>query len=75
MKFSVQLPTDRVEAFEEFCAEHLADLDDVTLEFFTTEVARDAVRQKVVSLFPEHEVEEFTDLFFDRSQTWIHHYK
>ena len=62
------------EAFEEFCAEHLGDLDDVSLEFFATEAARDAVRQKVVSLFPEHEVEEFTDLFFDRIQTWITHY-
>ena len=62
------------EAFEAFCAEHLTDLDDVAIEFFASDSCRDAVRQKVVSLFPEHEVEEFTNLFFDRIQTWIGHH-
>ena len=31
---------------------------------------RDAVRQKVTALFPAHEVEEFTELFFGRVQRW-----
>jgi hypothetical protein len=31
---------------------------------------RDAVRQEVMALFPPHEVEEFTELFFGRVQRW-----
>jgi len=56
--------------FEEFCAEHLPHADEVAWEFFGTEDARDAVRKKVAALFPPHEVEEFTDLFFERIQRW-----
>jgi hypothetical protein len=58
------------ESFEEFCAKHLAHLDEVAYEFFGTVEARDAVRQKVAALFPAHEVDAFTDLFFDRIQKW-----
>jgi hypothetical protein len=58
------------DAFEEFCARHLAHLDAVADEFFGTEQAHDAVRQKVAALFPAHEVEEFTELFYGRIQRW-----
>jgi hypothetical protein len=58
------------EAFEEFCARHLAHLDAVANEFFGTEQAHDAVRQKVTALFPSHEVDEFTALFYGRIQRW-----
>lgn len=61
------------EAFEEFCDEHLSDLDEVAHEWFGTEASRDAVRQKVSALFPEHEVEHFTDLFCDRIEAWREH--
>ena len=40
------------DAFEEFCAQHLAHLDEVAWEFFGTDTAKDAVRQKVAALFP-----------------------
>jgi hypothetical protein len=56
--------------FEAFCAEHLADLDEVAWEFFGTEVARDAVRKKVAALYPAYEVEPFTELFWGRIQKW-----
>ena len=56
------------ERFEQFCSDHLGHVDEVANEFFASEVARDAIRQKVESLFPEHEVEEFTELFFNRVQ-------
>jgi hypothetical protein len=56
--------------FEEFCARHLAGLDEVAWEFFATPVARDAVRQKVAALYPDHEVERFTELFWERIQAW-----
>ena len=56
--------------FEEFCATHLAHLDEVAWEFFGSETARDAVRDKVSLLYPEHEHEQFTDLFWNRIQSW-----
>ncbi len=56
--------------FEEFCATHLAHLDEITWEFFGSAAARDAVRQKVNAIFPSHEVEEFTELFWGRIQRW-----
>ena len=63
---------DRLQAaeFEAFCAEHIPHLDQCVWEFFDSEVAFDAVRQKVASLYPEHEVEEFTKLFWNRIQRW-----
>jgi hypothetical protein len=56
--------------FEEFCARHLAHLDAVADEFFGGDEAREAVRKKVAALFPAHEVERFTALFFGRIQEW-----
>ncbi|PRQ04599.1 ATP-grasp domain-containing protein [Enhygromyxa salina] len=56
--------------FEEFCATHLSHLDEVAHEFFGGPVARDAVHQKVASLFPAHEIEPFTELFWQRIQDW-----
>jgi hypothetical protein len=47
------------------------DLPDVALEFFASDRAKDAVRRKVAHLFPAHEVEQFTEVFFQRIQTWI----
>ena len=56
--------------FLDFCAAHLAHLDEVTFEFFGSEAAREAVHRKVAALYPPHEVEEFTQLFMDRIGTW-----
>jgi hypothetical protein len=66
------LALQRFEAdrFEEFSRVHLRHLDEVAWEFFGTAVAREAVRKKVEALFPSHEVEEFTELFFSRIQRW-----
>ena len=58
------------ERFEEFCDTHLAHLDDIALDFFGTDRARDAVRMKVQSLFPEDEWDEFTELFWSQIQQW-----
>ena len=67
-----RLSRERLEAdrFAEFCATHLPHLDEQAYEFFGTEVARDAVRQKVEALFPENEHEEFTEFFWQRIQKW-----
>jgi hypothetical protein len=56
--------------FEEFNAKHLAHLDEVAWEFFGTQPAKDAIRQKVAALFPKHEIEPFTELFWRRVQAW-----
>ncbi len=55
--------------FTEFCAVHLKDLDAVASDFFASDHARAAVQLKTAAIFPAHEVEEFTDLFFSRIQT------
>ncbi len=56
--------------FEAFCEEHLSDLDEVANEYFRSDHARDAIRQKVTALFPEHEIDEFTEHFWSRVQLW-----
>lgn len=60
-----------VERFEAFCEKHLSHLEDETREFFRSDIARDAVRQKVTALFPEHEIEQFTQHFWDHIQNWV----
>jgi hypothetical protein len=56
------------ERFYEFCDKHLGNLDEVADEFFTTDIVRDAIRQKVEALYPAHEIDEFTELFWGRVQ-------
>lgn len=56
--------------FEEFNAKHLGHLDEIAWEFFGTQPAKDAIRQKVAALFPKHEIEPFTELFWRRVQAW-----
>ena len=53
-----RLDADR---FEEFSQRNLGALAEVAHEFFGTERAKDAVRQKVAALFPAHEIDEFTE--------------
>lgn len=59
-----------IDAFEAFCEEHLSHLDEVAWEFFATETVLEAIREKVAALYPEHEVERFTELFWNRVQEW-----
>jgi hypothetical protein len=58
------------ERFGEFCERHLGHLDAVAYEFFGSNECREAVQKKVTALFPAHEVDTFTDLFFQRIQLW-----
>jgi hypothetical protein len=59
--------------FEDFCRRHLAHLDDVADEYFGSDAAREAVRLKVQALYPHHEIDTFTNLFFERIQHWREH--
>jgi hypothetical protein len=61
------------EEFEEFCSTHLSHLHEVLHEWFGSDRARDAVRRKVAAVFPPHEVDEFTETFFERIQNWRSH--
>lgn len=58
------------ERFRDFCRKHLGHLDELAYDFFGSEVLRDAIRQKVTALFPAHEIDEFTELFWSRVQLW-----
>lgn len=59
------------DAFYEFCAEHLSHLDEIARDFFGSDDCRRAVRAKVTSLYPEDEIEPFTDLFMGRIARWL----
>jgi hypothetical protein len=56
--------------FLEFCDRHLGRLDEVAWEFFGSDEARAAVRAKVAALFPAHEVDAFTEHFWQCVQRW-----
>lgn len=56
--------------FQEFCRRHLGHLDEIAFEFFGSSTMRDAIHQKVCALFPDHEIDEFTELFWSRVQRW-----
>ena len=62
-----RMETDR---FYEFCDHHLPHLEEQTYEFFGTDLAKETIRKKVGSLFPAHEVESFTEHFWERIQRW-----
>ena len=68
----VQLARERfdVERFEEFCDQHLAHLDEVAHRYFASDAVRAAIREKVEALYPAHEHDEFTELFWTRIQYW-----
>jgi hypothetical protein len=44
----------------------------VAWEYFGTMRAKEAVRRKVAVIFPEHEIEEFTEHFWGLIQFWRH---
>ncbi len=58
------------ERFTEFCDTHLGQLDELAYDFFGSGTLRDAIHQKVTALFPAHEIDEFTELFWSRVQLW-----
>ena len=59
-----------LEAFNAFCDEHLTALDEIAIEYFRSDAFYDVVEAKVRSLFPPHEIRQFTDHFFGMVQFW-----
>lgn len=72
LKLYAQIAERRFESdrFGQFCETHLPHLDEVAWNYFATDRARDAVRRKVEALYPKHEWDPFTDLFWTRIQDW-----
>jgi hypothetical protein len=71
----VKLARERfdVDRFEEFCDRHLSHLDEVAHEYFASDAVRAAIREKVEALYPAHEHDEFSELFWKRIQYWRQH--
>lgn len=64
----------QTEAFEDFCGKHLSHLDQVAWDFFSSARAKEAVRAKVAALFPKHEIDQFTEYFWEKIQQWRQDY-
>jgi hypothetical protein len=62
----------QTDEFEAFCAEHLGGLDRIALDYFSGADFKDIVRAKVSSLYPEHEIDSFTEHFYGLVQFWCH---
>lgn len=58
------------DAFERFSRENLGELDEIALEYFGTDRAREIVRRKVAAIFPADEVDRFTAHFWGLIQFW-----
>lgn len=56
--------------FAEFRATHLRHLDEIAWDFFGTGEAKEIFRAKVATLYPKHEIDPFTDHFYDLVQRW-----
>jgi hypothetical protein len=56
--------------FWSFSDTSLAGLDEVAWRYFGTDRAKGIIRTKVATLFPSHEVDEFTEHFWGLIQFW-----
>jgi hypothetical protein len=72
LKLYGKLARERFEQdrFESFCQQHLAHLDEVAFRYFASDRAHAAVRKKVAHIYPPHEVEAFTERFWQQLQQW-----
>lgn len=61
------------ERFNAFCVKHFAGLHAAAHAYFGSERFREITRKKVEALFPAHEVDAFTELFFGQVQLWRTH--
>lgn len=53
----------QADEFEEFSEKHLGPLEEAANAWYRSDRLLEAARKKVAHLFPEHEVDEFTDKF------------
>ena len=60
-----------IDSYREFCAEHLAHLDEVTLEFVESQAFDDLLVSTVQRTFPEHEHEHFVAHYRGLLGMWV----
>ncbi len=54
--------------FAEFCKKELGPLQDAALAWFGSDGCKAAIRKKVAHIYPQHEVDEFTERFWQQVQ-------
>ncbi len=64
-----QLDVDR---YQEFCARHLADVDEITVDWVESDDFDRLLIRTVISTYPEHEREMFLGHFRGLLQLWAH---
>lgn len=57
--------------FEEFAKKHFGPLREAAAAWFASERCKDAVRRKVANMYPAHEVDEFSERFFQQVQQYL----
>ncbi len=66
LKGYAQIARERLQAdeFAEFAGRHLAPLDAAARAWFRSDRCKDAIRRKVLHMYPAHEVDDFSARFF-----------
>ncbi|GIE94823.1 ATP-grasp domain-containing protein [Paractinoplanes rishiriensis] len=59
------------ERYEEFCARHLARVDEIVYEWVTSEEFRSLLRETVRATYPVHEHEKFLGHFGGLIEAWV----
>ncbi|GLY06367.1 MULTISPECIES: hypothetical protein [Actinoplanes] len=60
-----------VERYQEFCAKHLAGVDEIVFDWVSSEEFRSLLRETVRAMFPVHEHEKFLGHFHGLVDAWI----
>jgi hypothetical protein len=58
--------------YEEFCAQHLANVDEIVYGWVTSEEFRSLLRETVRAMYPVHEHEKFLAHFGGLIDAWVH---
>ena len=61
-----------IDAYQEFCAQHLAHLDELAHEWFTSQEFDDVLVHTVTTTFPAHEHEHFVAHYRGLLGAWAH---
>jgi hypothetical protein len=60
-----------IERYQDFCATHLADVDEIVLDWVSSEEFRSLLRETVRATYPVHEHEKFLGHFGGLIDAWI----
>ena len=73
LKGYARVARERFEAdrFAEFEQKELQPLVAAALQWFASDRCKDAIRRKVAHIYPAHEVESFTERFWQLVQQWV----